>query len=66
MNPPIPIQPCFACGKPTNETQSIYGIGCMKCYQSKKPTRFLYDSENLCQAYSSYEIIDITPPSLEE
>ena len=32
INPPIPLMPCFSCGKLTNPTQSVYGVGCMSCY----------------------------------
>lgn len=33
QNPPIPTRPCFKCGVPTNETQSIHGVGHYKCFK---------------------------------
>lgn len=30
--PPIPMRPCFRCDKETNETQSVYGVGCLECF----------------------------------
>lgn len=35
MNPPIPKEPCFKCGIPTDETQSVYGVGHMDCYKNQ-------------------------------
>jgi hypothetical protein len=32
---PIPARPCFACGKPTKETQSIFGVGHLLCYKER-------------------------------
>ena len=34
--PPIPKTPCFACGIPTDETQSIHGVGHMKCFKDAR------------------------------
>jgi hypothetical protein len=39
MNPPIPAVPCFLCGKITNETQSVFGVGCMPCYKKEAQIR---------------------------
>lgn len=36
MNPPIPTLPCFKCRVLTNATQSIFGIGCYKCFMEAK------------------------------
>lgn len=36
MNPPIPKTPCFACGIPTDETQSIHGVGHMECFKEAR------------------------------
>ena len=36
MNPQIPLRPCYKCGIPTNETQSVYGVGHIKCFQGKQ------------------------------
>ena len=30
--PPIPTLPCFKCEILTNATQSVYGVGCYKCF----------------------------------
>ena len=37
MNPPIPYGQCFVCGKLTNETQSVHGVGCFKCFLKSPP-----------------------------
>jgi len=34
MNAPIPLQPCAKCGKPADETQSVYGVMHYACYKS--------------------------------
>ena len=31
-NPSIPVAPCFRCAIPTDETQSVYGVGHYKCF----------------------------------
>jgi hypothetical protein len=31
-NPKIPTIDCFKCGKSTNETQSVYGVGHRECF----------------------------------
>lgn len=36
QNPPIPTLPCFKCGVPTNETQSVYGVGHYRCFMHKE------------------------------
>jgi len=33
MSNSIPTKPCFKCGKPTNETQSVFGVGHDSCYR---------------------------------
>ncbi len=32
QNPSIPMFPCFKCGVPTNETQSVHGVGHYQCF----------------------------------
>ena len=39
MNPPIPTKPCFKCGKLATETQSIFGVGCYKCFMTTHVTK---------------------------
>lgn len=31
-NPATPTLPCFKCGVPTNETQSVHGVGHYQCF----------------------------------
>lgn len=33
-NPPIPVRPCFRCGKLTDETHSRFGVGHYHCYSA--------------------------------
>ncbi len=30
----IPLRECFACGRLTDETQSIFGVGHLSCYHA--------------------------------
>ena len=47
MNPPIPFCLCFKCGKLTNETQSIFGIGHLACFMNTPCRNLVNESLNL-------------------